>query len=90
MSDYVGSLSLAVGLEFLDKLSSAGESDLIDVFVDFRLCHADAVVAHRDCLFLLVDLHFDGQISKLTVEFASAGKGFQLLCRIDGIADYLT
>ena len=70
MSDDVGGFGLALGLELGDKLLGARESDLVDVFVDLFGVHADAAVAHGEGLFLLVDVHLDGEVAQLALELA--------------------
>ena len=77
-----------VVLILLNELLGAGESDLVDILVDFFGCHTDTTVGNGDCL--VVELNPDGQVAHLTFELADGSQCLQLLRRIDGIGNQLT
>ena len=72
-------------LVLLQELAGGGESDLVDVFVDLLLGHADAFVDDFQGLLLFVQFDPDLQVPELILAFAGGGQGLELLGRIDGV-----
>ena len=81
---------VCVLLVFIKEVVSSRECNLIDVFVNLFLGHADTTVAHGQCAFILVDANVYGQVASLFLQLALAGKSLQLLRGIDSIAHNLT
>ena len=48
---------------FVDELLSAGECDLVDVFVHLLGGHADTVIRHGERLLLLINRHAHAKVA---------------------------
>jgi hypothetical protein len=83
-----GIAGIFIGI-FLHEFLSAGKSYLVDVFLHFFLRHAHAVIADGKCLFVLIQLHFYGEVARFFIEFRNGRKRFELLRGIYGIGNQL-
>ena len=84
VADDVGCVGAFV---FLYKLLSAGESNLVDVFLHFLLGHTDTMVDHAEGFSLFIHLHVDGHIAQFYIGFAEAHQGFHFLRSIYSVGN---
>ena len=75
-------------LVFVEKIGNSGESNLIDVLVNLLLGHSNASVADGECALFGVELQFYSEFSEFSLEVTFVCKGFQFLCRVNGIAHH--
>ena len=76
-------------LVFLEKLTGAGEGDLVDVLLDLVGRHADTPVAHGERAGLLVDDDLDLELAQLALVLTLAGERLQLLGGIHSVGHHL-
>ena len=74
---------------FLQEVVGTGEGYLVDILVNFLGGHTDTVVAHGQCFCLGVNAYAHLEFAQLALEVALHGQGLELLCGINGVADYL-
>ena len=72
-----------VVLVFFNELFSAGEGDLVDIFVDLFGGHTDTAVGDFDRIVIETDMY--GQISQFSFELTDGSQCFQLLRCINGV-----
>ena len=73
-----------------EELLGAGESDLVDVFIDLLSGHAYSVIRDRQGLLILIYGHAYTQIAQIAFHFADRRQRLQFLRRIYGIGNQLT
>ena len=77
---------------FGQEIGCAGESDLVDIFLDFFVSHADAVIHDLHDFFVFVQYHMNGKafISRDMVCFPHNHELFQLGYCVTGIGYQFT
>ena len=81
VSDYL----VGVVLVFVKEIRHAGESNLIDIAVNFLFCHTDAVVADGECASVFVEGYAHFKFSEFSVHFATAVQSLEFLRCIDSV-----
>ena len=59
---------ISVILVFLEELLRTGESDLVDILLDFLLRHTDTTVGDGERTLILIDIDVDRHIAQLALE----------------------
>ena len=80
---------IGVVLVLVEEVGNARECDLVDIFVNLLLGHADASVADGQRAFLGVEAYAHGEVAQFALEVAAFGKRLQLLCSVDGVRHHL-
>ena len=81
---------VGVVLVLLKEVGNAREGNLIDIFVNLLLGHADTVVANGDSTFLGIQIHTYGEIVQFVSIFTFLLECLQFLCGVDCIRNHLT
>ena len=81
---------IGILLILVEEVCYTRECNLVDIFIDFLLCHTDTTVADSEGTSLLVERNANGSVTYLTLEVALGSKSLQLLCSIHSVGNHLT
>ena len=80
---------VGIVLVLLEEVGDAREGNLVDVFVNLLLGHADTVVADGDGTLVGIEVDAYGQVAQIVLVLTVSSEGLHLLCGVDGVADHL-
>ena len=75
---------------FLKKFFRPRECNLIDIFIDIRSIHSDAMIGDGKSAGFLIYGNLYIHLAESALEFAERGKGFQFLSCVDSVGNELT
>ena len=79
---------MRVVLVFFQEFFGAGESNLVDVFVDFFGGHTDTLVADGERFSFFIDADADTQVFCIGIALSAGHDGFQFLAGIHSVRYY--
>ena len=79
---------ICVVLIFVEEVGNARESNLIDVLVDFFLCHTYTAVADSKCSLISIKIYVNCEVAKFAFKVATFGKCLNLLCCVNSVGNH--
>ena len=76
-------------LIFIEEISNAREGNLIDVFVNFLLCHSDSMVTDSERTLVFIEEDLNLQVVCIAFEVTLLSKSLQLLRSIHSVGNHL-